>query len=124
MQSAIKCPWGSFKVIRDKPNYKVRLISISVSGETVSQKHLYRNDYWKVLKGTALVTVNDVQATLCSGEDLFIPRMMRHRLANGGDIPLEVIEVQTGDRFNADNEDNEDSEYEEQQQSSSCILTT
>ena len=58
--------------------------------------HNHRSEHWIVVKGTAEVEINKVKTCLKENESVFIPLGSKHRLANAGDSPLIVIEVQTG----------------------------
>ena len=45
--------------------------------------------------GTAEITKGDKVFTLTANQSTYIPQGQLHRLANIGNIPLEIIEVQT-----------------------------
>ena len=49
-----------------------------------------------MVKGTARVTRDDEEFTLTENQSTYIPIGTKHRLANPGTIPLEIIEVQSG----------------------------
>ncbi len=55
-----------------------------------------------VVRGTAEVTLGEQQRTVQENESVYIPMGSVHRLANPGQIPLELIEVQTGSYFGED----------------------
>ena len=46
--------------------------------------------------GTAEVTNGDQVLTLHENQSTYIPIGQKHRLANPGTVPLEIIEVQSG----------------------------
>jgi len=50
----------------------------------------------------ALVTRAQESFTLGEQESTFIPKGVAHRLANPGEVPLLIIEVQTGDYLGED----------------------
>ena len=60
------------------------------------QKHVHRSEHWIVVSGTATVTLGDTISVLEKNESIFVPAGSVHRLANSGETPLEVIEVQVG----------------------------
>ena len=60
------------------------------------QMHHHRAEHWIVVQGTAEVTCDDKTFMLGEDESTYIPLGTRHRLANPGRIPLELIEVQSG----------------------------
>ena len=55
-----------------------------------------------MVKGTAEVTKGDQVTVLSENESTFIPLGRVHRLANPGRIPLEIVEVQSGDYLGED----------------------
>jgi mannose-6-phosphate isomerase-like protein (cupin superfamily) len=55
-----------------------------------------------VVRGKAEVTIGEQQRTVRENESVYIPMGSVHRLANKGDAPLELIEVQTGTYFGED----------------------
>ena len=66
-------------------------------GASISlQKHVHRSEHWIVVSGTATVTLGNTISVLEKNESIFIPAGSVHRLANSGETPLEVIEVQVG----------------------------
>ena len=72
-------------------------------GEKLSlQKHHHRAEHWVVVKGTAEVHCNDQVTMLSENQSTFIPLGATHRLANPGQIPLEIIEVQSGSYLGED----------------------
>jgi mannose-1-phosphate guanylyltransferase / mannose-6-phosphate isomerase len=54
------------------------------------------------VKGRAEVTIGDTVKTLQENESTYIPIGTRHRLANPGDEPLSIIEVQSGSYLGED----------------------
>lgn len=71
------------------------------------QMHYHRSEHWVVVKGTALVVMEDENGNLKEkfireNESFFIPKTTKHRLINPGKIPLEIIEVQVGEYVGED----------------------
>ena len=60
------------------------------------QRHQYRAEHWIVVRGTAEVTLANEVFTLEANQSTYIPPGTVHRLANVTQVPLEIIEVQTG----------------------------
>lgn len=95
-------PWGSFKVLSESVGYKIKEISVR-SGEKLSlQVHTRRAEFWVVVQGEALVTVNNEERHLKEQESIYIPLQAQHRLANPGKGMLRVIEVQCGEYLGED----------------------
>jgi mannose-6-phosphate isomerase-like protein (cupin superfamily) len=60
------------------------------------QKHKQRSEFWVVVQGEGIVTLNEEQRNISRGDTVFIPREAIHRLENKGSAPLIVIETQMG----------------------------
>jgi len=89
-------PWGSYEGIASGPRFQVKHIIVD-PGETLSlQMHYHRSEHWVVVRGSAEVTVGDKVSILQENESTFIPAGTKHRLANPGKVPLELVEVQCG----------------------------
>jgi mannose-6-phosphate isomerase-like protein (cupin superfamily) len=66
------------------------------------QKHHHRAEHWVVVKGTARVTCGEKILLLSENQSTYIPLGALHRLENPGQIPLEMIEVQSGSYLGED----------------------
>ncbi len=89
-------PWGEFDSIGAGERYQVKHLSVK-PGEALSlQMHHHRAEHWVVVSGTARVTCDDRVFLLTENQSTYIPVGARHRLENPGQIPLEIIEVQSG----------------------------
>lgn len=96
-------PWGYYEVLSDdKPDHKVKRITVWPGKRLSLQYHLKRREHWVVVSGRGLVTVGGRQVNLVSDESIDIPLRAHHRIENTGDDPLVFIEVQQGDYFGED----------------------
>ena len=66
------------------------------------QLHHHRSEHWVVVCGVALAINGEQELRLEVDQGTYIPRETKHRLANPGAEPLEVIEVQTGSYLGED----------------------
>jgi mannose-1-phosphate guanylyltransferase/mannose-6-phosphate isomerase len=95
-------PWGSYESLVIAPRFQVKRIIVN-PGQTLSlQLHHHRAEHWIVVSGTALVTCGDKEFILSEDQSTYIPLGTKHRLANKGVIPLELIEVQSGSYLGED----------------------
>ena len=79
-----------------KFGWQIKKIEVKV-GESISlQKHQHRSEHWIIIKGTALVEIDDSKKLIFENQSAYIPLGATHRLSNSGDVPLVLIEVQTG----------------------------
>ena len=97
-----KRPWGSYVILDEKSNYKIKRIEVNPGQRLSLQKHHHRSEHWIVVSGTALVTRGEVQQIVNVNESTFIPVGVNHRLENPGKIPLIIIEVQNGEYLGED----------------------
>jgi len=95
-------PWGSFYVLDEGPDFKVKRIVVTPKGRLSLQSHKHRAEHWTVVAGEATVTVDDSVQTFTRGAAVDIPLGARHRLENFGETDVEVIEVQFGDYLGED----------------------
>ena len=95
-------PWGSYESLVVGEQFQVKRLTVT-PGQTLSlQLHHHRAEHWVVVSGQAEVTRGDEVLTLGPDESTYIPIGMKHRLANRGVDPLEVIEVQSGSYLGED----------------------
>lgn len=96
-------PWGSFTVLEDRIDYKVKRIEVLPGKRLSYQKHSRRAEHWFVVNGTAKVTLNGVEILVNAGGAIDIEVQMAHRVENPDDRELLIfIEIQTGDYFGED----------------------
>ena len=89
-------PWGSYEGIDAGPRFQVKRLSVKPGAQLSLQKHHHRAEHWVVVTGTAQVTCGDQVFMLHENESTYIPMGEKHRLENPGNIPLEIIEIQSG----------------------------
>ena len=95
-------PWGYYTSIAEESNWQVKKISVK-PGESLSlQLHNHRTEHWINVSGKALVEVDGEEIILNKNESTYIPLGSKHRLTNCGDVPLIMIEVQSGDYLGED----------------------
>ena len=90
-------PWGSYEVLQDEEQYKVKRIVVKQGCKLSLQKHFHRNEHWIVVSGTATVTVDEKVFLVRPNESTYIKMGQVHRLENQGKIDLVMIEVQVGE---------------------------
>ena len=92
-------PWGSFEVLLTKKNYQVKRLVINPKQKISLQKHKYRSEHWVVVNGLATVTKNNKIYNLKKNQSIDIPKGSKHRVENKQNLPLVIIEIQTGDKL-------------------------
>ncbi len=89
-------PWGSYEGLAMSEGYQVKRIIVNPGGILSLQKHYKRAEHWVVVSGVAKVWIGEEELTLQAGQSTYIPLEVKHRLANEGEDPLVLIEVQCG----------------------------
>ena len=95
-------PWGSFTVLEDGSDCKVKRLTVKPGQVLSLQKHHRRSEHWTVVQGTAKVRVGDEEFLLQRNESAYIPMETLHRLENPTEADIHLIEVQCGDYFGED----------------------
>ncbi|HRQ66631.1 MAG TPA: mannose-1-phosphate guanylyltransferase/mannose-6-phosphate isomerase, partial [Xanthomonadaceae bacterium] len=95
-------PWGSYTVLEDADDCKVKRLSVKPGGVLSLQRHQRRSEHWTVVQGTARVRVGEEEFLLERNQSTFIPMGTLHRLENPGTEMLHLIETQCGDYFGED----------------------
>lgn len=95
-----KRPWGWYRVLEDKPGYKVKELVIEPGKRLSMQRHFLRSEHWVVLKGKC-----DIE-TIYNGAKMIIPKYafesytigekVWHQGQNNTDEPCHILEVQYG----------------------------
>ena len=104
-------PWGSYETISDGERFQVKRIIVDPGQSLSLQSHVHRSEHWVVVRGSAQVTVGDEVAILQENQSTYIPAGTKHRLANPGKVPVELIEVQCGPYLGEDDIQRFDDEY-------------
>jgi mannose-6-phosphate isomerase len=73
-------PWGRFEKFHENKSCTVKLIYVNANSRLSLQYHKKRSEFWKVIKGTALVEIDEKRIVLGEGETITIPRQAKHRV--------------------------------------------
>lgn len=96
-------PWGSFTVLDEGENYKVKRIEVLPGKRLSYQQHSRRSEHWFVVVGIAKVTLNGAEILVKTGSAVDIGCGDAHRVENpDASESLVFIETQTGDYFGED----------------------
>lgn len=100
--SRVHRPWGCYEGLGMSDRYQVKILEVKPGAKLSYQMHHRRNEHWIVVQGTARVTLDDETFLVETNQSTYIPVGAKHRVENPGDVPLKIIEVQTGDYFGED----------------------
>jgi len=95
-------PWGRYDILDVQADHQVKRIQVQPGGRLSYQRHQRREEFWVIISGRGMFTLDDVDTEHGPGEVLIVPFRSKHRIACLGDEPLVFIEVQRGDYFGED----------------------
>ncbi len=95
-------PWGTYTVLEDATDHKVKRIEVRPGGRLSYQRHLRRAEHWFVLSGTGTLVLDGTESQVGAGSAVDIAIDTAHRIENPGTEPLVFIEVQHGSYFGED----------------------
>lgn len=95
-------PWGNYDSVDAGARFQVKRIVVKPGAALSLQMHHHRAEHWIVVSGTAKVTCDERVILLSENQSTYIPLGSKHRLENPGNIPLELIEVQSGSYLGED----------------------
>ncbi|MDR2077298.1 MAG: mannose-1-phosphate guanylyltransferase/mannose-6-phosphate isomerase [Desulfovibrio sp.] len=95
-------PWGFYETLARGERFQVKRIVVDPGSGLSLQLHYHRAEHWVVVRGAALVRLDDSAVLLKEDMSTYIPVGTKHRLENPGLIPLEIIEIQTGSYLGED----------------------
>lgn len=95
-------PWGKYYVLADEPNYKLKRIELNPGQRLSYQYHHHRQEYWTIVSGEAIITLEDKEISVSYGESVHISLGAKHRIENRSSELVVFIEVQTGTYFGED----------------------
>ncbi|MGI8556265.1 MAG: phosphomannose isomerase type II C-terminal cupin domain [Pyrinomonadaceae bacterium] len=104
-------PWGSYTVLDEGENFKVKRIEVLPAKRLSYQSHRHRAEHWFVVCGIAKVTLNDREILVKTGEAIDIPLGAKHRVENSGAELLVFVETQTGSYFGEDDIERFDDDF-------------
>ncbi len=95
-------PWGTYTVLEESDNYKIKRIIVKPGKRLSLQKHFHRSEHWIVVSGTAKVTLGSKEVLIRPNESTYIPIGEVHRLENPGKVDVILIEAQVGNYLGED----------------------
>ncbi|MBY8021374.1 mannose-1-phosphate guanylyltransferase/mannose-6-phosphate isomerase [Vibrio fluvialis] len=95
-------PWGKHDHVAEGQRYHVKKVTVKPGQKTAMQLHYHRSEHWVVVSGTAKVYRDQEVHIIAENESIYIPIGVQHCFENPGKLPLEIIEVRTGQYLEED----------------------
>lgn len=89
-----KRPWGKFEQFTTNEKSTVKLLYVKKGKRLSYQYHKGRSEFWHVLSGRIIVTLNTKQIQLRRGGEISIPTKAKHRIKGLEDSV--VLEISSG----------------------------
>jgi mannose-6-phosphate isomerase-like protein (cupin superfamily) len=89
-------PWGKFERYIENEKCTVKILYLKSNSQTSLQYHDKRDEWWKVIKGSIKIHVNDIEYRLAENDSFFIKRGSKHQIINL-EYPAIILEISTGD---------------------------
>ncbi len=91
-----KRPWGSFTRYTNNEVSTVKILCVSKGEEFSLQYHNKRSEFWRVLKGAPVITVDEENISAKVGDEFNINIGVKHRIS-APDDDVEVLEISKGE---------------------------
>jgi len=88
-------PWGEFEQFTHGECTTVKILTVNPQEALSLQYHRHREEFWKVLSGSALITVGEVTYKANAGGEFFIAKGKKHRIKTGKHS-VKVLEISFG----------------------------
>lgn len=88
-------PWGTYEVLLEEINYKVKRIYLKPNQSFSLQYHNQRWEDWIIVEGSGIIQINNELKKCVIGDRFNIPPKNIHR-STAGTEGLTFIEVQRG----------------------------
>ncbi|MFA5162205.1 MAG: mannose-1-phosphate guanylyltransferase/mannose-6-phosphate isomerase [Elusimicrobiales bacterium] len=92
----VRRPWGSYTLLEESRNYKVKRLVIDPGQRISLQFHRKRSEHWTLIDGEAEVTKASEVLKLSRHNSIDIPAGTVHCVRNRAKSPATIIEVQSG----------------------------
>jgi mannose-1-phosphate guanylyltransferase len=89
-------PWGKFEKYIENEKCTVKILYLKPNSQLSMQYHTKRDEWWKVIKGSIKIHVNDEEFGLKENDSFSIKKGSKHRMINL-EYPSIVLEISTGD---------------------------
>ena len=89
-------PWGKFEKFIENEKCTVKILYLNSNSQTSLQYHDKRDEWWKVIKGSIIIYLNDDEYRLAENESIYIGRGSKHRITNLENTSV-ILEISTGE---------------------------
>jgi mannose-6-phosphate isomerase-like protein (cupin superfamily) len=88
-------PWGTFTQFTHNEPSTVKIITVNPGGELSLQYHNERSEFWRVLQGKPIITIDDSVKEGKIGDEFTVPVKAKHRI-KAQDEEVVILEISSG----------------------------
>jgi mannose-6-phosphate isomerase len=89
-------PWGSFRRFIHNTPATVKILTVLPKEELSLQSHNKRREFWRVIKGSGFIQIEDELKEVHENDEQFISQGMKHRII-ASDEGIKIMEIGFGD---------------------------
>jgi mannose-1-phosphate guanylyltransferase len=89
-------PWGSFRQFTENELTTIKIISVKAGNKLSLQYHNKRSEFWVVLEGNPILTIEEERHHAQPKQEFFIPQKTKHRI-EAVENNVEILEIAFGD---------------------------
>ena len=88
-------PWGKFEQFCKNETVSVKILQVNPNEELSLQYHHNRDEFWRVLEGSADILIGTKRKTANKGDEFFIPRETNHQIIAKTSVII-ILEISFG----------------------------
>jgi mannose-6-phosphate isomerase-like protein (cupin superfamily) len=88
-------PWGAFEQFTQNEDSTVKILVVRAGQQFSLQTHERRDEFWRIISGSGIVTVDEEQLDAQPGDEFWVPRGSAHR-AHASGTDLVILEISFG----------------------------
>ncbi|PIU87077.1 mannose-6-phosphate isomerase [Candidatus Berkelbacteria bacterium CG06_land_8_20_14_3_00_43_10] len=88
-------PWGKYEQFTFNEQSTVKILTVNAGVRLSYQSHNHREEFWKCIKNSVKVIIDDVEVILKDNEEIRLPKGCKHRLI-GLEREGKVLEISFG----------------------------
>ena len=89
-------PWGRFERFTENEQSTVKILHLNPNSKLSLQYHNTREEFWKVIEGTATFTIGSTKVEGKVGDEFHVPLKAQHRIETKASI-VKVLEIAIGE---------------------------
>ncbi len=88
-------PWGNFERFTLNEATTVKIVTVNPNEAISLQTHEHRDEFWRILSGSGIVVIDNIEQEAKPGDQFFGKRGNKHRVL-GGPSGLSFLEIAFG----------------------------